>query len=260
MFGVGKTMLAQVAKNNPQIQNHFGYRLWVSVSGDFDLVKILSSMIIDLQEEQVAELGPRLLLPPFPDKLSVTVRMFQNLCKKKRVLAVLDDLRHFLKPQNWEDFEYLLDASSMFGIIVTTRNPKVASTVATRSGLPALCRCLQTWRDEDCVSLILNKLDSVNVSNPSKRKSGGKTTLEMKALQIAKKFYKGLPLVADIIGRHLPYEPEVKWATIDLLPEFNDQIFSAFRLNYSDLSPFLKNCLPYFSLSSQRTIISARMS
>lgn len=244
MFGIGKTTLAQVVRNDPRIQGGFDHRLWVSVSGDFDLMKALCSMIIDLQEEEIQE--------PCPDK--IYVRRFKALFKGRRVLVVLDDLCRFSRPQDWEDFQsLLLDSSCIFGIIITTRNPKVAGTIATLSIFPTVSHYLERMSDEDCQSLLLQKAVSTGANYLFKRKRCGRSSLEMNALQIAERFCKGLPLVADIIGQPLTSTPEARWSVMlskDLwdMPEFREQIFPAFRLNYSDLSLSLKHCLPYFSL------------
>ncbi|KAJ8444390.1 hypothetical protein Cgig2_026594 [Carnegiea gigantea] len=180
--------------------------------------------------------------------------------KGRRILIVLDDLCNFVRPQeDWEEFESVLcEGSAEFGVIITTRNPKVATTVASHSSVPTLSHYLQPMSDEDCASLILHKANSEAIKKQLlKRSHCGKTTLETNMLEIARKFCKGSPLVADIIGHRLSSKHEVaKWSlrmseSLWSMPEFREQIFPAFRLNYSDLSAFLRNSLPYFSLFSE---------
>ncbi|KMT15278.1 hypothetical protein BVRB_3g063870 [Beta vulgaris subsp. vulgaris] len=248
MFGVGKTALAQVVKNDSLIQHHFDHRLWVSVSGNFNLMKVLCSMILDLQLEQTKDANS-ISSPPYSEQQCT--RLFQGLCKERRILVVLDDLCNFVKPQDWEDFQsLLLDPSCVFGILITTRNPAVSTIVASLSSITTASYYLQQMSDDDC-GLILQKKAVLAAVN--KRMRCGRNMSEVIALQIAENFCKGLPLVANIIGYHLSLKQDDQWPiklSKDLwcMPEFRELIFPAFRLNYSDLSFFLKNCFPYFSL------------
>ncbi|XP_010673338.3 putative disease resistance protein RGA3 [Beta vulgaris subsp. vulgaris] len=248
MFGVGKTALAQVVKNDSSIQSHFDHRLWVPVSGDFNLMKVLCSMILDLQLEQIKE-ARSIYSPPFPEQQYT--RLFMGLCKERRILIVLDDLCNFVKPQDWEDFQsLLLDPSCVFAVLITTRNPRVSSIVASLSRSTTASYYLQQMSDEDCGLILQKKADIAAVN---KRTRCGKNMSAVVAVQIAEKFCKGLPLVANMIGNRLSLKQEHSLSTMlqkDLwcMPEFREQIFPAFRLNYSDLSFFLKNCFPYFSL------------
>lgn len=244
MFGIGKTALAQVVKNDSRIHGSFDHRLWVSVSGDFNLAEALRSIIKDLQEEDMQQ--------SFYGKISP--RSFKGLCKGRRVLIVLDDLCSFPGYHDWEEFQsLLLDCSCIFGVIITTRNPKVAATVESLSVFPTVTYCLQTMSDEDCQLVILNKAVSAGLYNISKRRRCGKSSMKMNALNMAERFCNGLPLIADFIGQQLCSKPDSEWTNMlsqDLwnLPEFKQRIFPSFRLNYSDLSLFLKKSLPYFSL------------
>uniref|UniRef100_A0A7C9DCW6 NB-ARC domain-containing protein n=1 Tax=Opuntia streptacantha TaxID=393608 RepID=A0A7C9DCW6_OPUST len=145
-----------------------------------------------------------------PMGLSVITQMFKNLCNGRRTLIVLDDVCNFVKPLNhWEEFETVLrDCScAMFGVIITTRNPKVTTTVASLSSFPIVSRYLQLMSDEDCASIVQQKAYSGAI-NRFKRSRCGKSILQTEMIQMVQKFCKGLPLVADIIGHRLSLEPE----------------------------------------------------
>ncbi|XP_048496569.1 disease resistance protein RGA2-like [Beta vulgaris subsp. vulgaris] len=162
MFGVGKTALAQMVKNDSSIQSHFDHRLWVPVSGDFNLMKVLCSMILDLQLEQIKE-DRSFYSPPFPEQQYT--RLFMGLCKERRVLIVLDDLCNFVKPQDWEDFQsLLLDPSCVFAVLITTRNPRVSFIVASLSRSTTASYYLQQMSDEDCGLILQKKADIAAVN------------------------------------------------------------------------------------------------
>ncbi|CAO2831530.1 unnamed protein product [Amaranthus hypochondriacus] len=254
MFGVGKTTLAQVVKNDSRVQNHFHYKFWVSVSGDFDVRKILSSMILDFHLEKTLKNNGCVSSLPFSKQQYA--KLFQGLCKDKRVLIVLDDLCNFVNPQDWEDFHsILLDSSCVFGILITTRNPKISTTVSSLSSIFTAPNYLQPMSDEDCGIILQQKavLPAVN-----KRMRCGRSMSEAIAVQTAEEFCKGLPLVANIIGQRLSLkQDDNRWPinlSVDLwkMPEFRELIFPIFRLSYSDLPFYLKNCFPYFSLFPEK--------
>uniref|UniRef100_A0A803LT80 NB-ARC domain-containing protein n=1 Tax=Chenopodium quinoa TaxID=63459 RepID=A0A803LT80_CHEQI len=246
MFGVGKTTLAHVVKNDSRIQHYFDHKLWVSVSGDFNLMKVLCSIILNLQLEQTQEVNSSLSPPE-----QQYARLFLGLCKERRVLIVLDDLCSFRKSQDWEDFQsLLLNPSCGFGILITTRNPKVATTITSLSSITSASYHLQQMSDEDCGSIIEKK---AVLSGVNKRMFCGRRMSEVIAVQIAQKFCKGLPLVANVIGHQLSLKEDHSWPSklskdLWTMPEFRELIFPTLKLNYSDFSIFLKNCYPYFSL------------
>ncbi|XP_021749079.1 putative disease resistance RPP13-like protein 1 [Chenopodium quinoa] len=221
MFGLGKTTLARVIDDDNKIETSFNQKFWVKLSGNFNLSKVLSSMVIQADSEQNQRQQSGLLHRDVSDR-----------CRGRRVFIVLDDLCNFPNLQDWEEFEaLLLNSTQMFGILITTRNPKVTHYVSSISMVPKL-------------------LSASVVDIHSKRK---RCTLEESALEIAEKFCKGLPLVANVIRPHLYNEPEEQWSNMlskDLweMPLFREQIFPAFRLNFSDLSRGLKNCFCYLSL------------
>jgi pentose-5-phosphate-3-epimerase len=49
MGGLGKTTFAQSIFNDEQVNLHFGLKLWVSVSGGFDVKKILKDVSDQLE-------------------------------------------------------------------------------------------------------------------------------------------------------------------------------------------------------------------
>ena len=81
MGGIGKTTLAQLVYNDAEIVGCFDLRIWISVSVDYDVVRITKSIVESATEKRLklSELDP------------IQVRL-QNILRGKRFLLVLDDL------------------------------------------------------------------------------------------------------------------------------------------------------------------------
>uniref|UniRef100_A0A7N2LWA0 Uncharacterized protein n=1 Tax=Quercus lobata TaxID=97700 RepID=A0A7N2LWA0_QUELO len=115
MGGMGKSTLAQLAFNHPDIQAHFQQRIWVCVSDPFDQCKVAKAIIeyIEGQSPNITELQS--LLPHICD-----------LIGKKKFFLVLDDVwtEEFIK---WEPFKNALKCGAQGSrILVTTRKINVA--------------------------------------------------------------------------------------------------------------------------------------
>ncbi|KAG2632999.1 hypothetical protein PVAP13_2NG265806 [Panicum virgatum] len=101
MRGLGKTTLAQLIYNDPEIQKHFELRLWVCVSDNFD----------------VESLANRIKL--------------QNAVSGKRYLLVLDDVWNRDK-HKWDRLKsYLQHGGRGSSLLTTTRDEKVAQLMGT---------------------------------------------------------------------------------------------------------------------------------
>ncbi|KAG2625031.1 putative disease resistance protein RGA4 [Panicum virgatum] len=87
MGGMGKTTLAQLVYNDPEIKNHFQLRLWVCVSDNFDVDSLTERII---KENDCQANGNSAL-----DKL-------QNAISGKRYLLVLDDVWNRDEAHKWE--------------------------------------------------------------------------------------------------------------------------------------------------------------
>ncbi|KMT14880.1 hypothetical protein BVRB_3g063960 [Beta vulgaris subsp. vulgaris] len=203
MLGLGKTLLAHTIKNDIKIQQFFDQKFWVNLSGKFNLAEVLRSIMVqaDMQEYQEKQ------------QLEVKLKSFRDWCKGKRIFIVIDDLCNFLNLQDWEEFESLLLNSTLaFAILITTRNPKVTKSLTSISIVPVITHYLKGLSIEDCQSIILGDSESyITHTNNSKRR---RHTQEQTALEIAERFCKGLPLVANVIKLHLYSEPEGRWSNI----------------------------------------------
>lgn len=81
MGGIGKTTLAQIVYNDNLVVNNFELRIWISVSINFDLIRISKSIIecITGKRCKLADLDPIQL-------------KLQSLLRGRKFLLVLDDL------------------------------------------------------------------------------------------------------------------------------------------------------------------------
>ncbi|CAN6340839.1 unnamed protein product [Urochloa humidicola] len=112
MGGLGKTTLAQLIYNDPEIQKHFQLQLWVCVSDNFDVDSLAKRIV----EENGCQANGNSAL----DKL-------QNAVSGKRYLLVLDDVWNRDEPQEWEKLKsYLQHGGSGSSVLITTRDQAVA--------------------------------------------------------------------------------------------------------------------------------------
>ncbi|XP_027181830.1 disease resistance protein RGA2-like [Coffea eugenioides] len=118
--GLGKTTLAQLVFNDQRITQHFELKLWVWVSEDFDVKRIIKVLICSIQRTLTEEL----------ESLSLE-RKLQGLLRGKRYLVVLDDVWN-KNPEEWEKLKSVLECGARgSSIVTTTRMEKVATIMGT---------------------------------------------------------------------------------------------------------------------------------
>uniref|UniRef100_K3ZMH5 Uncharacterized protein n=1 Tax=Setaria italica TaxID=4555 RepID=K3ZMH5_SETIT len=116
MGGLGKTTLAQLIYNDPQVKDHFQLLKWVCVSDDFNLRNV-ANKICNASEGSLEE----------------ALKELQEQLKGKRYLLVLDDVwdeESFL--DNWEKFKTCLEQGGVgSAVLTTTRNTEIAQLMGT---------------------------------------------------------------------------------------------------------------------------------
>nr|XP_023891713.1 disease resistance protein RGA2-like [Quercus suber] len=118
--GLGKTTLAKLAYNDERVGSHFELRMWVCVSKDFDITRLIIEM---LKSAKVA----------FDEKMGLDTlqERLRELLKDKKFLLVLDDVWNE-DCNKWIELEnLLLGGCNGSKIIVTTQNSKVATIMGT---------------------------------------------------------------------------------------------------------------------------------
>ncbi|XP_062078952.1 putative disease resistance RPP13-like protein 1 [Humulus lupulus] len=235
MGGIGKTTLAQNVYYDTTVQEHFSLKAWVTVSNDFDVVKITKII-----------LGAIVKTRPDTKELHQLQKDLKDALAGKKFLFVHDDVWNE-KYELWD----LLKSSFQSGaqgskIIVTTRNEDVALKMKTRD--------VQTYKlekisDDECWKLFADHaFDNVGSNEVVL------SELQEIGRQIVKKC-KGLPLaVKSMAGLLRSTSTPDEWRHVlqsDVweLPNCRDiGIVPALWLSYRFLPPYLKPCFSYLSI------------
>ncbi|GKV49905.1 hypothetical protein SLEP1_g56629 [Rubroshorea leprosula] len=184
MAGLGKTTIAKAVLKNEKIREHFGdNKMWVCVSENFDVKKILMEMLKSCSGSSSGD-------GDFGSK-DIVMKKIQEKLGEKNYLLILDDVWNEER-QMWEDLrDCLLGISEKKGsrwkVLVTTRLENVASLMAlTDEHIHRPC----LLKDDECWSIIKQRAFGNN-SVPE--------AVERIGIQIARRC-KGVPLAARIIG------------------------------------------------------------
>jgi len=224
--GYGKTTLAQLVYNDESVTTHFDLKIWVCVSDDFSLKKILHSII-----ESESGQNPNLM------SLESLQKKVQNVLQSKRYLLVLDNVWNEDQVK-WGNLKFLLQCGNTrkgSSILVTTRLKTVASIMG-----PHPAHHLEGLYDDDIWSLFKQHAFGPN----------GEEHAELAAIgqEIVRKCV-GSPLAAKVLGSSLCSERDKRqWLSV-LESEFwsseDDPIISALRLSYFNLKLSLRPCFTF---------------
>ncbi|RHN51382.1 putative P-loop containing nucleoside triphosphate hydrolase, leucine-rich repeat domain, L [Medicago truncatula] len=222
--GQGKTTLAQMVYNDERVKTHFDLKIWVCVSDDFSLMKILESIIENT-------IGKNL------DLLSLESRKkkVQDILQNKRYLLVLDDVWSE-DQEKWNKLKSLLQLGKKgASILVTTRLQIVASIMGTK------VHPLAQLSDDDIWSLFKQHAFGANRE--------GRAELVEIGQKLVRKCV-GSPLAAKVLGSLLRFKSdEHQWISV-VESEFwnladDNQVMSALRLSYFNLKLSLRPCFTF---------------
>ncbi|KAK1364433.1 putative disease resistance protein RGA3 [Heracleum sosnowskyi] len=229
MGGQGKTTLARMVYNKDAVKKMFSKRMWVTVSDDFDFMKILNQMVVSLTS-----------MPSVLDNAEGLIKDLQEKLKGEKFLLVLDDVWNE-KPAEWEKLRNSLLAVGVAtgsSILVTTRKQEVIDAM----------RCSDPYRVQK-----LSEADSWELFKHRAFTDGGVSETEAFA-DLGRRMVKrcgGLPLAIKTLGGLLySKKTEQEWSWIQ-----NSEIWklegalSSLRLSYDNL-PYssLKRCFAYCSI------------
>jgi hypothetical protein len=227
--GLGKTTLAQLVYGDVDSMGCFDMKIWVYVSNDFDIKKIITA-IIESATLRKCEFT----------NLEILYRQLRESLCGKRYLLVLDDIWNE-DQHKWQRFRTLLKGGVKGSkIIVTTRSGKVASIVGTSS------YHLKGLAEDD--SWALFKQHAFGLGEEE-----GHPNLLPIGKQIVKKC-GGVPLAAQTLGSLLRFRREeshwlyVKESELCEMDDGQSGILPTLRLSYSLLRPHLKRCFANCSL------------
>ncbi|XP_027181822.1 putative disease resistance protein RGA1 [Coffea eugenioides] len=225
--GLGKTTLAQLVFNDKRVIEHFELKLWVWVSEDFDVKRIIKALIESAKGTSAEALG----MDPLQRKL-------QELLRGKRYMVVLDDAWNENR-EEWEKLKSVLECGSRGSSIVTTTHvEKVATIMGTLQ-----THYLSSLSNNRCWSLF-------------RQRAFGRQEAEEypNLIAIGKEIVKkcgGVPLAAKALGGFLRFKREetewnfVKSSELWNLPEDETHILPALRLSYLNLPVELRGCFAY---------------
>ena len=227
--GLGKTTLAQLAYNDERVKRHFDLKIWVCVNDDFDVGKIMVSILESGSKSKCDLFG-----------MDMLQFRLQELLFEKRYLLVLDDVWNE-DHNEWDNLRTSL-RSGVEGskIIATTRSEKVASIMGT-----TYIHHLKGLSDDNCWALFKQRAFGYNEDHHPNLSAIGK--------QIVKKC-GGVPLAAKTLGSVMRFKRgEKEWFFVqdsDLwdVSESDSGILPALRLSYSHLPTHLKGCFAYCSI------------
>ncbi|KAJ1389709.1 P-loop containing nucleoside triphosphate hydrolase [Sesbania bispinosa] len=236
--GLGKTTLTQLVYNDERVIEHFNLRMWVFVSDDFDVKRLVLEIIKAMQGTDVVDAHNKSF-----DQLQNLLR--EGLCGRN-FLLVLDDVWNE-DYREWLQLRNLLvgthDKDNKFGnkIITTTRSDKVASIMGN-----VYKHNLKYLPEEDCLKLF------VKCAFPAGEEKKHPRLLEI-GKDIARKC-QGLPLAVVSLGYLLYSKPgENEWKKIRdseiwKMNQQDDGILAALKLSYNHLPSRLKQCFSYCSI------------
>ncbi|GMY17489.1 putative disease resistance protein RGA3 isoform X1 [Fagus crenata] len=227
--GLGKTTLAQLAYNDERVAGYFDLKIWVCVNDDFDVGRIMVSILESGSKSKCDFFG-----------MNVLQFRLEELLFEKRYLLVLDDVWNE-DHNEWDNLRISL-RSGMEGskIIVTTRSEKVASIMGT-----TYIHQLKGLSGDNCWALFKQRAFGHNEDHHPNLLAIGK--------QIVKKC-GGVPLAAKTLGSVMRFKREEKeWLFVqdsDLwdVSKGDNGILPALRLSYSHLPSHLKGCFAYCSI------------
>ncbi|XP_048320318.2 putative disease resistance protein RGA3 isoform X2 [Ziziphus jujuba] len=229
MGGMGKTTLAQLVFNDERVSRSFDIKIWVCVSEDFDVKRLIKAIIESASENACDALD----MDPLQKRL-------QKMLERKKFLIVLDDVWNEDQEQ-WEGLRNVvacgLNGSS---IVVTTRLKKVALIMGT---VPM--HQLSVLSEDDCWLLFKQRaFGNESEERPNLVKIGK---------EIVKKC-KGNPLAAKTLGSLMRFKSEenewlfVMESELWNLPQEETSILPALRLSYFYRPTELRRCFAYCAI------------
>ena len=147
MGGIGKTTLAQLVYKDYRIEKHFELRAWVTVSEEFDNLKIMKTILEQVTSRKC----------DIEEQYELQSKLEEALSGKK-FLLIHDDVWND-KRESWDSLMSSYESGANGSkIIVTTRSRTVASIVVVGDRT----HCLTNLTQEDCWRLFVKHAFGTN--------------------------------------------------------------------------------------------------
>ncbi|XP_073040209.1 disease resistance protein RGA2-like [Primulina eburnea] len=224
MGGIGKTTLAQLVYNDERVVKHFELRIWVCVSEDFRLQRLVKAIL-----EDVLGVGCSLT------ELNPLLRLLQEKLRGNKFLLVLDDVWN--EDQSlWDPLKEALRCGSKgSGVMVTTRNEKIARMMATAEIMSHRIGYLSY---ADSWSLFKGRAFACRTEDENLVGIG----------EVIVKKCGGVPLAIKALGSLMRFKShESEWLAVKEIetPVHGIDIFPVLMLSYDNLSPQMRQCFSY---------------
>ncbi|CAO2153045.1 unnamed protein product [Urochloa humidicola] len=223
MGGLGKTTLAQLVYNDPEIQKHFQLQLWVCVSDNFEVDQLAKSIVeaSNINTSAKSDLGK-----------------LKEVVSGKRYFLVLDDVWN-RDANKWGKLKSCLQHGGNGGaVLTTTRDHVVAELMGTTEAYS-----LKSLEQRFIMEIIKAKAFS------SKRERH--TKLVKMVGDIAKRCV-GSPLAATAVGSLLRTKTNVEeWRAIlskSTICDDETGILPILKLSYNGLPSHMRQCFAFCAI------------
>ncbi|XP_054816829.1 putative disease resistance RPP13-like protein 1 [Prosopis cineraria] len=227
MGGLGKTTLAQLVYNDQRVEGEFDLKVWLSVSDDFDILRLIRIIFIAITGSDYGT-----------EDLNMLQNKLKDLLTKKKFLIVLDDV--------WSDdyilwkalLESLISRVAGSRILVTSRNENVALV----AGSDEIYHPHQLSDEAGWLLFVKYAFHNSPQASPDLEEIGRRIVKKCKGLPLA------LKTVGSLLGRKLSWEEWNGILTCEIWEVSHNNILPALRLSYHYLPSHLKHCFAYCSL------------
>jgi len=237
--GSGKTTLAKLVFNDSAIQNHFEAILWVHVSREFSVQKLVEKLFEAITDDKADHLPLQRVSRTISDKLA-----------GKRFLLVMDDV--WTEDRiDWEQFAVHLKSGAPGScILLTTRNRQVAEVVdsACTFDLPLLSE-VDSWKlFQQSFGISMEALD------PEFRELGKEIVKRCGGMPLAIKSLAGV-----LCGKKRIEEwQSIRESNLLDAEEKQDNVSACLRLSYFNFPHHLKHCFTHCSILPRGHLIYKR--
>ncbi|XP_025800726.1 putative disease resistance protein RGA4 [Panicum hallii] len=226
MGGLGKTTLAQLIYNDPEIHKHFELRLWVCVSDNFEVDSLADRI---LKENGCEQTGCSAL-----EKL-------QNAVSGKRYLLVLDDVWN-RDEHKWERLKsYLQHGDNGSSVLTTTRDEAVAKLMMGKTE--------GAYKLESLGAYFIEKIIKTTAFSSKEEEWPGEL---VKMVGDVAKRCSGSPLAATALGSVLRTKTtEEEWDAVlnkSTICDEENGILPVLKLSYNCLPSYMRQCFAFCAM------------